>query len=287
MAEIQVQLISADPDVFEIDSDLENLSLPTSTTKDQLNSLVKSQLVDPDEENLPQSFAFLVNGQLFNSATIAQHILLHQIQTESQVQIHFFVDVSAPEPDMEYPHDDWVSSLHIGTSSHLISSTYSGTVTLWSRDDDNYGSDAEAEIKQSGDDNALTRENKDLSFSAHSSAVKRVRWIDCLDSNGKQGFITCSMDQTGIIWRVDGRKHKKADKSSIRAKPMFKLKGHTESIDAVDVRNAKIVTGGYDHMIKVWDGSFEEEVEEEEMPEKKGPGQKGKPRTEKCLKLNE
>ena len=75
MAEIQVQLISADPDIFEINDELENLSLPTSTTKEQLNNLVKSQLVDPDEENLPASFAFLVNGQLFQSSTIAQHIL--------------------------------------------------------------------------------------------------------------------------------------------------------------------------------------------------------------------
>lgn len=75
MAEIQVQLISADPGVFEINQELENLSLPTSTTKEQLNSLVKSQLVDADEEELPASFAFLVNGQLFQSNNIAQHIL--------------------------------------------------------------------------------------------------------------------------------------------------------------------------------------------------------------------
>merc|ERR1712141_156078 len=89
------------------------------------------------------------------------------------------------------------------------------------------------------------------------------------------------MDQTAILWRGDGRKHKKADKSAIRAKPMFKLKGHNESVDAVDVGFGKIVTGGYDHMVKVWDGSFEEDVEDDDdsQPEKKGPGQKGKPRT--------
>merc|ERR1711981_357635 len=103
----------------------------------------------------------------------------------------------------------------------------------------------------------------------HSSAVKKLKWIDQLDSSGKQGFVTCSMDQTAILWRVDGRKHKKADKSAIRAKPMYKLKGHSESVDAVDVRMGKIVTGGYDHMIKVWDASFEEEVEvdDEGQPE--------------------
>ena len=166
-------------------------------------------------------------------------------------------------------------------SSHLISSTFSGTVTLWSRDDDNYGSDAEAVPNENGDV-GMTRENKDLSFSAHSSAVKRVKWIDQLDSNGKQGFITTSLDQTAILWRVDGRKHKKADKSSIRAKPMYKLKGHSESVDAVDVKLGKIVTGGYDHMVKVWNGDFEEEIDTDDgQPEKKGPGQKGKPRTER------
>lgn len=156
---------------------------------------------------------------------------------------------------------------------------YSGTVTLWSRDDDNYGSDAEAEPMATAE-GEMTRENKDLSFAAHSNAVKKVKWMDTLDSTGKQGFVTCSMDQTAILWRVDGRKHKKADKSAIRAKPMFKLKGHSESVDAVDVGYGKVVTGGYDHMLKVWDGSFEEEAEDEDGPDsKKGSGQKGKART--------
>merc|ERR1712141_792447 len=96
--------------------------------------MVKSMLSDSvDQETLPPKFAFLINGQLFQTETLGQHVVQYQLSTETQLTILFFVDVSAPEPEMEYPHEDWVSSVSIHPN-YILSSTLSGIVHLWSRD---------------------------------------------------------------------------------------------------------------------------------------------------------
>jgi len=260
MAEVEVSIASADPENFQLHEDA-NLSVKMEITKNELDLMVKS-LLQVDENNLPEKFAFLVNGQLLQSETLGQHIIQYQLSTESQLTILFFVDVSAPEPEMEYPHEDWVSSVSIHPD-YIMSSTFSGIVHLWSRDS--------ADEMDTEENTELT---KDLTFAAHSSAVKSTAWL----KSSSPTFLTTCADQSAIIWQVTDRKIKKAKNTSVRAKPLFKLKGHSESIDTCSVSEKLILTSGYDKMVKIW--SADTEVVDEGIPEeKKGPGQKGVPRS--------
>jgi len=104
----------------------------------------------------------------------------------------------------------------------------------------------------------------------HSQAVKCVKFLPAND-----GFITTSDDQTAILWKIN--KSSNPDKPDIKVKPLFRLKGHTESVQSADCSQNHIITGSTDKMIKIWTSNLNKK--DDDFEEKKGTGSKGASRS--------
>jgi len=288
MTEIQVKFVSAD-EKFKILDSINIISLPTDSTEKMLNTLVNDVLLengnceDIQQNRKQTNFSYLIQGQLFQSETVASHLLLYQLSTENVLEILFFVQVEAPKPKMQYPHDDWVSSVDI-SQNYILTSTYNGTISLW-------------HLNSKNPENSLKKfPTQDHTFSAHAQAIKSVKFLKNQENpnNNKlnsfqNSFISCSSDQTAIIWKFETKNTKKDDalkpEKSLKITPLFKLKGHTESIEAAAVSTSNIATVSADRTIKIWENfSSENQIIQEnqnhEPPApKKGPHTKGQPKT--------
>ena len=123
--------------------------------------------------------------------------------------------------------DDWVSSIR-GLQDCILVGSYNNNVQIWN-------TNRECMTKLSG----------------HNGAVKAVRWISIEEkSNNKEDrnlkFITASQDQSVIVWEWN----QKTDK----VVKTLKCIGHTESVECLDINQAKskFISGSWDKMLKLW-----------------------------------
>ena len=173
-SEVSVNFKPHDENAHQIQDGINEISVPGASTKSNLDDLLNKNLLQEPEET-QQSFTYIIGNQLFNSETLSQHILSHNLNTEKAIEIIFFLKVDQPKPRLAYPHDDWVSSIDIN-SDFIVSSTFEGTVHLWSLED-------EESHKANQDSEKLLRAkkvsvSKDLNFKAHSQSVKCVKFLN-------------------------------------------------------------------------------------------------------------
>jgi len=233
-----------------------DVPLDVSVTSDsgQLNRIVvallkESKFTDDgdSEKNYDHlEFDFLINGQLLRE-TIAEHFESSQDAGifEKVVDVEYIPKCQAPAPHDSLSHDDWVSCV-CNNGRFILAGCYDAIVHIW-------------EVKK--DASVQHR----IALPGHNAPVKAVRWIDKA-SYPDQGsdeyvFVSTSHDESGIVWKWNSKTN--------AVQCLYVLRGHTRSVDCVDVANDMLITGGFDNMIKVWnlvDGSDEDSEEEDEEP---------------------
>lgn len=240
---------------------LSELSIPGSSDKNNLDTLLNKTLLEEStaEENESSiiNFTYIIGQQLFNCENLSQHILSHNLNTENAIEIIFFLKVDQPKPRLAYPHDDWVSSIDIN-DHFILSSTFEGTVHLWSLEDHESTKSSQASEKLQKFVANKANVSKDLNFKAHSQSVKCVKFLK--NQQHDNSFITTSSDQTCILWNLLDKKLKDSSSKMYKVTPVFKLKGHTEQVEAAACSQSHIVTASADRMIKLWDASLEDDL---------------------------
>ncbi|KAI8777872.1 ribosome biogenesis protein WDR12 homolog [Biomphalaria glabrata] len=216
-------------------------SIPASITAKELNNIIYSVLNEGKTANSFIEFDFLIHGE-FLRTSLETHLEEKNVSSEAVIEIEYVERQAAPRPETSLAHDDWVSCVR-GSNSLILCGCYDNTLKLWSRDG-----------------KCLT------TISGHLAPVKCVEWIP---SNGgstaDRMFISGSQDQTLLVW---------CWKESQKAVDcLYACKGHAGSVDcaAVNTDGARIVTGSWDKMVKLWslvDGLTVEEEEGERTKKK-------------------
>lgn len=215
-------------------------SLLGSSSGLELNNLVKtliSEKCENGDELADLQFDFIINGKLLRSS-LEEFAQSQALNVENQIEIEFIVKWCPPKPHNSFLHDDWVSSVD-GLNTLIISGCYDSSVHIW---------DLSAEASHR------------IAIPAHLAPVKAVKWIP--DHNNSSAddhtFVTTSHDETAIVWKWRPQNN--------QVEYLFSCRGHSRSVDCVDVSNDLIATGSYDQMVKIWSLAQEDESSEASEP---------------------
>lgn len=213
-----------------------NYSIPSapinvkgSFGSEELNNIVKT-LIAEDENQFNFSdveFDFLINEKLLR-LSLQEFVASEKINPEVQLEIEYFVRNNPPKPRDSFLHDDWVSSIDT-LDSWILSGCYDNSAHIWD--------------VESG-------EHK-IAIPAHKSAIKAVKWISSSQAN--YFFLTCSHDETAVLWKWN------SETNSVNS--IAFLLGHIRSVDCAAVAKDLIATGSYDHMLKIWPKTLDEDSE--------------------------
>ncbi|XP_054166134.1 ribosome biogenesis protein WDR12 homolog [Oppia nitens] len=195
-----------------------------------LNSLIKTLIAETFDDqqsdlNLEDTeFDFIINNKLLR-VSVQEFVENEEtLSVENELQIEFFAKWCPPKPHNSLLHDDWVSCVDCH-HNWIISGCYDNSVHIWDLNSDG---------------------SHKIAIPAHLAPIKAVKWIvnESNDSSNDHMFVTTSHDELAIVWKWNSQ--------SNQVEYLFSCRGHSRSVDCVDVNNDLIATGSYDQMLKIW-----------------------------------
>ncbi|KAJ1541612.1 WD repeat-containing protein 12, partial [Nowakowskiella sp. JEL0078] len=158
--------------------------------------------------DIPIPFDFLIDNN-FLRTSLKEYLDTNNLSTENIIEIEYVKSAIPPKTDSKFPHDDWVSSVHISRSKDLIcTSSFDGFVRVWST------------------------ENKCLAtLEGHEAAVKSVKFLK--ESNDILTLVSASLDETLLVWEFTPSKSTYSQ--------LYRCTGHDGSVESVSVsRDSKV-----------------------------------------------
>lgn len=246
--QLQVRFVTKDQQ-YSISSNV--FAIDRNLTVDGLNKIVNSVIRSTNDQHEDVEFNFLTNGYLIKKK-FNEHLELIQSESgeEKIVEVEYLIRNEPPEPFKSLNYLDWVGSIH-ANDRYILSGCYDGSVNIFS----------------------IEKNKHILSIDAHQNAIKCVRILDSEHLSqhltiqpNELYFITASNDETCKIWRwVDGEKDLNL---------LYTCKGHSRSVEGIDIYQDKFVTGGNDNLLKIWYMSNESFTKEQ--PDDESGAQKNK-----------
>ena len=166
------------------------------------------------ENTTPVPYSFLINS-VYLPSTLDEYIASHGVSQEEVLEIEYVRSVLPPKWEGRWSQEDWISGVSL-TDPRAVTGAYDGLVRVWDWSGNVVG-------KARSEDSALR-------------PVKCVKWID------EEGFMSGGMDGSLRIWIIDG------DRVELR----MEGKGHEASVDAIDVKDGKVLTASADSSLKLW-----------------------------------
>lgn len=201
--------------------------------------MVNTLLQHSIDEHKTVDFDFLVQDECLRT-TLNEHLREKAISFEEVITLEYVQRFPAPEPQDCLLHDDWVSAVKT-RGPWILTGCYDNTVNIWTINGTHV-----------------------LTIPGHSSPVKAVSWVSLDDTKGT--FVTCSQDQTAMIWQWN------IETNSVEC--ISVCKGHERGIDSIDVspNGQRFATGSWDTMLKVWTTDFSDVESTEVKRSKKDNG---------------
>jgi ribosome biogenesis protein len=219
-------------------------SLGANVTTSELNTLINTLLQESSNAVGGVEFDFLIRQEFLRSS-LGKHLRVRDISFEDVIEVEYIERFPAPEPQDCLLHDDWVSAIE-ARGNFILTGCYDNTLNLW------------------------TLKGKHLlTIPGHGGPIKGVSWISLDDHNGV--FASASQDQTAIIWEWNIKQN------SVECVQI--CKGHERGVDCIDVLGAKMATGSWDNMLKVWSTNLHETDASGESSSKKMKTGEGQTRT--------
>ncbi|QIX00919.1 hypothetical protein AMS68_006436 [Peltaster fructicola] len=230
--QVRVRLRTDNEDI-QLPADIGAILVSAELRRYQLSTLVNRLL----KTERPIPLEFLVNGQ-FLRTTLDEYLTQNGISAETTLNVEYVRALVPPLPVASYPHDDWVSSLDVLTSSsravtwqsaspssrqsRILSGSFDGNLRVW---------DSSNNVIATG--------------SAHVGPVKHVKFIT------PDRAVSAGMDRTLRVWEYTDATE---PSPSANLSPILELYGHTASVDhlAVHGPSSRILSASADHSIGVW-----------------------------------
>lgn len=239
--QLQVRFVTKDQQ-YSIGSNV--FAIDRNLTVEGLNKIVNSVIRSTNEQHEDVEFNFLTNRYLIKKK-FNEHLdlILSESGEEKIIEVEYLIRNEPPEPFKSLNYLDWVGSIH-SNDRYILSGCYDGSVNIYS----------------------IEKSKHILSIDAHPAAIKCVRILnsDHLSQHfttrpNELYFITASNDESCKIWKwVDGEKDLNL---------LYTCKGHSRSVEGIDIYQDLFVTGGNDNLLKIWfmsNESFTKDAQPEE-----------------------
>lgn len=213
---------------------------------DELNELIRTllqKLNKYDELKLAQrGFDFLIGGRLLR-LNVEEHLKLYsdeidanEVLNEKLVEVEYILSLEPPEPLEAVQHDDWVSCVD-ANEAYIISGSYDNSIRIFSIND---------------------RKNLITIKEAHEKPVTRVKFVSQnklakAKKSNEVYFISCGHDEVSIL--------RKFNTKSLKVEVVFMYKGHSRSVNCVDIFDDLVATGSFDKTLRLWSISEDDQDE--------------------------
>uniref|UniRef100_A0A6P7FWP2 Ribosome biogenesis protein WDR12 homolog n=1 Tax=Diabrotica virgifera virgifera TaxID=50390 RepID=A0A6P7FWP2_DIAVI len=280
--QLQIRLITKQ-DIYAV-PDLP-LSVPQAINANSLNELLNQLLKESNSDFLkPKDFDFLAIGELIRQPLI-DHLQERNVSTETTVDVEYLERTPAPEPKDSLLHDDWVCGIET-SDKWILTGCYDNSVNIWSTHGKIITSlkehrnvvKAVSWIDKTDPSKGFISVSHDLtglmwSFEPGTDnvvpqAVLRghERGIDSVGvSPNSSRIATGGWDTNLKLWSTSIeeerseplQKRSKSSNNLVTKTPLNTLKGHKETISAVNwIDNYVVSTVSMDHTIKFWDAEL-------------------------------
>ncbi|XP_072397302.1 ribosome biogenesis protein WDR12 homolog [Diabrotica undecimpunctata] len=261
------------------------LSVPQAINSNSLNELLNQLLKESNPDFLkPKDFDFLAIGELLRQPLI-DHLQERNVSTETTVEVEYLERTPAPEPKDSLLHDDWVCGIET-SDKWILTGCYDNSVNIWSTHGKIITSLKEHRnvvkavtwVDKTDPSKGFISVSHDLtglmwSFEPGTDnvvpqAVLRghERGIDSVGvSPNSLKIATGGWDTNLKLWSTSIeeerseplQKRSKSSNNLVTKTPLSTLKGHKETISAVNwIDNYIVSTVSMDHTIKFWDAEL-------------------------------
>ncbi|CAN6671330.1 ribosome biogenesis protein Ytm1p [Trichomonascus vanleenenianus] len=243
---VAIQLVTRDETLKVSDKPI---YVPVGLKRYGLSEIVNQLLEREEDDEKPIPFDFLIDGELLRGS-LDKYLVDHGLSAENSLTLEYTRSILPPSFLASFPHDDWVSACHVCPHTKhqktIATGSYDGVVRLWSH---------AGEVEKS--------------LGGHTGPVKSVKWGDY------KTLISASMDRTIHLWNIDSQKN-----GSLTAI----LQGHTASVEAIAVKDTKIVSASADTTLRVWSTNYNDLPQVEPMEESKSTSSRKRRKVAASLK---
>lgn len=200
-------------------------SISAGITTDELNTLVNT-LIDENGQKQETLFDFLVKGE-FLRQRLGQHLKEREVSFEDTIEIEYVDRFPAPEPQDCLLHDDWVSAVETN-NKWILTGCYDNTINIWTIQGQHV-----------------------LTIPGHTGPIKAVTWVSLDEKKGV--FASASQDQNAMIWEWN------IENNAVECVSV--CKGHERGIEciAASPSTARMATGSWDNLLKIWSTTLHDE----------------------------
>lgn len=231
--------LSVDDAIVELDN---NVNI------DELNNVVKKFLKNLDRYDEKQldgrNFDFLIGGRLLR-LDVEEHLKLYsdeidanEILSEKFVDIEYLLALQPPKPLEALSQEDWVSCVD-ANDAYIITGSYDKSLRLY-----NLSSRKLIGTIENAHDQPITK-------------VKFVRHPSGLPTKNQELFIlSCGHDEVTVL--------RKFNVKTIKDEIIFIFRGHSRSVNCVDISDDVVATGSFDRTLRLWSAGSDDQSSDEE-----------------------
>lgn len=235
------------------------ISLPSRFSRYELSRLVNEAL----ELEKPIPFDFIINGKLLR-VSLSEYLSSHNISTETTIELEYVPIIGKPQEISSDDHPDWVSSISTCDGSY-VAGCYDGTIHIYDSDDNMICKKQVhkkpikcVDYEKVDDTMFITTVSLDNTLHVSKLSGKTVSdfavcsghdsHVLACSLNSKNGLIVSgAWNGSVLIWDTK----KMSGKGEVE--PVHTLSETMEGVSTVKWWNENPVTGGWDHVIRVYD----------------------------------
>ncbi|XP_012224179.2 ribosome biogenesis protein WDR12 homolog [Linepithema humile] len=263
------------------------LSTHSSIIPDELNTIVNTLLKESNVIEDDVEFDFLVCSQ-FLRTSLLEHIQERSGSIEELIEVEYVEKYPSPEPKNCLIHDDWVSAVASCGKKWILTGSYDNMLHIWTLKGKHHlvipghtsPVKAVAWISLNDDKASFVSSSMDQTCMIWDWDITKNS-VECVHiCKGHKGSVeavginhdktlmaTGAWDNMLYIWSTstqeednDGESASKKAKSEFANKtkvPKCAMKGHKQAISGIVwCDKTEIVTGSWDHTIKIWDSEL-------------------------------
>lgn len=231
------------------------ISLPIRFSRYELSKLVNEAL----GLEKPVPFDFIVEGKLLR-VSLSEYMSEHGISSETTVNLEYVPIISRPEEKSSTDLPDWVSGIACDGTMY-VAGCYDGTIHIYDMNDKLLCEELihkkpikavdcrNSMIASASLDNTIQVSQINHNSITHLGTLTGhdSHVLDCKFSPDAQLLVSSSWNGSILVWKTAVF----ADTTEIE--PIHTLSESMQGVSAVTWQEQNVITGGWDHHIRIWD----------------------------------